>query len=208
MSPDKSRQYAGRPVAERGDERRRRFLDSALDVFSRRGYSSSTVVDICREAGLSTRQFYQCFVDKEAVLSTLYDEANARVQKAVLSSFAAGSEGFSGSLRTAVRAYVDALTADPRVTHLVVTSVVGVSDEFEEKRDRQRQQWLDGLNGFAEAAMVNGDLARRDYTLAWIALVGAINALAAAFIRAQPSPASLEELLDQVDALLWDGLLG
>ena len=36
-----------------GEERRAAILDSALTVFSRRGYHASSIDDIAREAGVS-----------------------------------------------------------------------------------------------------------------------------------------------------------
>ena len=55
------RRYAGLDADERAGERRERLLAAELDVLSRQGWSSSTVQDVCRAAGLSPRYLYEAF---------------------------------------------------------------------------------------------------------------------------------------------------
>lgn len=57
------------PVAER----RRRLLECALAVFTRRGFAASRVDDICAEAAISRATFYRYFDGKEAVLDALVE---------------------------------------------------------------------------------------------------------------------------------------
>lgn len=67
---------------------RRRLLDAAALVFSREGFTESTVKKITTEAGASRPTFYLHFKDKEAVLDELVADYRLRVQ--------AFMEGFPG----------------------------------------------------------------------------------------------------------------
>src|SRR5436309_9515491 len=49
-------------------------LDSALRLFSTRGYRGTSVRDIAEAAGVSTGNLYHHFPDKEAIFRTLLDE--------------------------------------------------------------------------------------------------------------------------------------
>lgn len=47
---------------------RRRLIEAALGVFAERGYAESTVEDIARAAGVTSRTFFRHFADKHEVL--------------------------------------------------------------------------------------------------------------------------------------------
>src|SRR5436309_15768346 len=49
-------------------------LDSALRLFSTRGYRGTSVRDIAEAAGVSTGNLYHHFPDKEAIFRTLLDD--------------------------------------------------------------------------------------------------------------------------------------
>jgi AcrR family transcriptional regulator len=56
-------------------ERSRRFiLDSALDLFSHRGYRATSMRDIAERAHVSTGNVYHHFDDKEAIYLALFEE--------------------------------------------------------------------------------------------------------------------------------------
>ena len=50
--------YAGKDAAERRDERRGRFREAGLELFGAEpGYRGTRLGDLCKAAGLSSRQF-------------------------------------------------------------------------------------------------------------------------------------------------------
>jgi len=51
-------------MTPREDDRRAQLFQAALPIFERFGYRKSTVEEICREAGMSKRTFYEEFRDK------------------------------------------------------------------------------------------------------------------------------------------------
>jgi AcrR family transcriptional regulator len=58
---------------ERSERSRKQILDSALKLFSHRGYGATSVNDIAEDAGLSKGNVYHHFPDKEAMFRALLD---------------------------------------------------------------------------------------------------------------------------------------
>ncbi len=48
----------------RSDPRRERLFEAAAPLFERYGYRKTTIEEICREAGMSKRTFYEIYEDK------------------------------------------------------------------------------------------------------------------------------------------------
>jgi AcrR family transcriptional regulator len=66
------------PVPSGEDPLRDRLLDAATRVFARRGYGGTKILDIVREAGLSTGAIYGRFSSKEALLREAVVSRSAR----------------------------------------------------------------------------------------------------------------------------------
>lgn len=58
----------------RNKDIRARVLDTALDLFSTRGYFSTSVHHIQKQAGVSIGSIYHHFTNKEAIAKALYDD--------------------------------------------------------------------------------------------------------------------------------------
>lgn len=57
-----------------GDERRRKIVQAAMDVFSRSGFSGATTRKIAEKAGISEAMIYSHFKDKEDLYSAIIDQ--------------------------------------------------------------------------------------------------------------------------------------
>ena len=57
----------------RGDRLRNQVLETALELFSERGYFNTSIHDIRRAAGVSTGAIYHHFQNKELLAKSLYD---------------------------------------------------------------------------------------------------------------------------------------
>jgi AcrR family transcriptional regulator len=82
------------------EERRAGILDAALAVFSARGFHSSSIDDIAREAGISKALIYEHFESKQGLYADLL-ERNANELFERLASALAGVGVESGAARLA-----------------------------------------------------------------------------------------------------------
>ncbi|MFJ4482998.1 TetR/AcrR family transcriptional regulator [Streptomyces longwoodensis] len=197
--------YAGKSAAERQAERRRRFLDAALELFGGTpGYRATTVAALSEAAGLSTRQFYEAFRTLEDVLAALHLQVNDWAEEAVLTAFTAARDLPLEERVTAVfRAYAGNVTADPRRIRITFVEIIGVSPRLEEQRLARRSRWVDLICAEATAAAARGEAAPRDYRLAATAFIGGVNGLLHDW-----SAGWVEAALDEVVEELVRQLLG
>ena len=60
-------------MQQRSEETRTKIMDSAIKLFSTRGFNAASVDDICEEAGISKGAFYHHFESKQALFLALLD---------------------------------------------------------------------------------------------------------------------------------------
>ncbi|MFF3463736.1 TetR/AcrR family transcriptional regulator [Streptomyces sp. NPDC002619] len=171
--------YAGKSAKERQAERRRRFLDAALQLFGDTpGFRTTTVAALSEAAGLSTRQFYEEFRTLEDVLAALHLQVNDWAEQAVTAALP-DAEDLPLAERAAVifRTYAANVTADPRRIRITFVEIIGVSPRLEEQRLARRSRWVDLICAEARAAVERGEAAPRDYRLAATAFIGSVNGL-------------------------------
>ncbi|WP_330262522.1 TetR/AcrR family transcriptional regulator [Streptomyces griseorubiginosus] len=171
--------YGGKTAAERQAERRRRFLDAALQLFGDTpGYRATTVAALSEAAGLSTRQFYEEFRTLEDVLAALHLEVNDWATAAVLEAVADADQLPLAERAAAIfRAYAANVTSDPRRVRITFVEIIGVSARLEEQRLARRAHWVDLVCAEAERAVARGEAAPRDFRLAATAFIGSVNGL-------------------------------
>ncbi|MEW9547358.1 TetR/AcrR family transcriptional regulator [Nonomuraea sp. NPDC050783] len=171
--------YGGRTASERRAERRERFLEAGLELFGgSSGYRATKIVDLCRTAGLSTRQFYEEFRTLEDVLAELHLHVNDTAERAVLAVLPQAQELDPIERYSRLfRAYAAGATADPRHTRIAFVEIIGVSPRLDRQRLDRRARWIGFLCHQAEAAAARGEIPPGDYRVAAAAFIGAVNGL-------------------------------
>ena len=171
-----SRTYAGQAVEDRQRLRRERFLESGLTVFARDGYSNSSVGAICKDAGLSSRQFYEEFTGREALLVELFDRIERDSRDAVAAALTAtAGQGVRAIIAAATRAYVESVGLDPRRARVGLVEVIGASVRMESYRIEQRRLWEGLLQAVTSDLATHGEIPVGDLEMRVSALLGAVN---------------------------------
>ena len=125
MPAVKGGSYGGVSALDRLHDRRRRLLDAGLEVIGTEGLAAATVRAVCREAGLSSRFFYESFPSVEQLAVTLIDEIFERATAAVLAAVANAGPTASDRNRVTIEAFVRELTGDPRVARFTLMEALG-----------------------------------------------------------------------------------
>jgi AcrR family transcriptional regulator len=196
----------GKTLAERRQERREALLDAALDLFGTKGYSNTTIEEICRSAYVSTRNFYEEFANREAVLIALGQRIAQQALGVLMSvEVPAGPDLRGRRTRARIQALVELLLRDPRVARLVFVESLGVSPEQEMRRRETHRAIARWLADFTiEEAMVQGRDHRRQELQA-LAVVGACNELLSDWVLSEER-SSIEELVELLVDVVLDML--
>ena len=73
-------------MQQRSEETRTKIMESAIKMFSNRGYNKASVDDICTEAGISKGAFYHHFKSKQALFLALLDSWLQTIDNAIEAS--------------------------------------------------------------------------------------------------------------------------
>ena len=197
------RRYADKTAGERLAERRARLVEAALDAFAADGYAHTSIESLCARAGVSTRNFYEHFGGREALVIALHDELNARALEAVAAAVAAADPGvLRARARAGVSAYFDVMTRDPRWARIAVVESVGVSPTAEQHRQQAIGRFADVIELEATRLAAAGLIPARDYHLTAAALVGAINGLINTWTSTPDWADRVSDVVDEATALI------
>ncbi|MET9932097.1 MULTISPECIES: TetR/AcrR family transcriptional regulator [unclassified Streptomyces] len=191
--------YGGRDAAERRAERRARFRQAGLDLFGAGpGYRATRLGDLCKAAGLSSRQFYEEYRTLEDLLADLHLYVNEVAEKAVVDMLP-GVEHLPLPQRitASTHAYVRGAAGDMRHARIAYVEIVGVSPRINRQRLQRRAVWIELLNRIADDAAERGEIPAGDYRITAAALIGAVNGLMHDWVVGWVD-ASLEEIADEL----------
>lgn len=126
-----SRPYRGVSADDRVAARRERFVAAGLELFGTRGFAGAGVKDVCREAGLTDRYFYESFRDNRALLIAVFDRVTDELFAAVAEAVVAVEPQPEPQLRAAIGAFIGALADDPRAPRVVFSEAAAAGGEVE-----------------------------------------------------------------------------
>jgi AcrR family transcriptional regulator len=173
-----SRMYRGVDTEQRRAERRERLLEAALDEFTTRGYHKTKIADLCARAGVSTRNFYEKFASKEALLLELHAHINTLAMQRMLPVLdSLGDADTLTRITTLVDAFVKAVTSDPRYPRLNYVEAPGISQAMERQHQLWFTRYVEFITAECDRAASAGLAPVRDYRLTAVALVGAATGL-------------------------------
>lgn len=169
------RAYAGESQAERVARRRLQFLDAGLQVFGTTGYRNATVRQLCRQAELTDRYFYESFENTEDLLVAVYEREFEHLQQAVLAALA--DEAAQREPMLAVERALNAvfeMASEPRVARVCWLEVLGVSPRVNDVYTRNIERFAALVVAFARQRFSTEDIDETESRMLGIALIGAV----------------------------------
>jgi AcrR family transcriptional regulator len=197
-----ARAYGGISPEQRKAERRAKLLQAGLQLFTGAGFAATKISELCTEAGVSTRNFYEEFASKEDLLRDLHDLINATAFTQVRTALTElETDDVTTRITTLLDVFVRSVTADPRAARLNYVEAVGVNAEIEQQHVRWVNTWAEFIESEALRAAATGVAPRRSYRLTAIALVGAITGLLREWQAHRP-PLAVDEIAAEIRELM------
>jgi AcrR family transcriptional regulator len=119
-SPVKSRTYSGVPAEERTRLRRERLIEAATEVFGRVGYAQATMRNICVEARLAERYFYESFDSTKTIFETVCRAQIDLMIHRVGEALALSPVMDKDFIESGMRAFLQFTQEDPRRVQIVL----------------------------------------------------------------------------------------
>lgn len=123
------RNFRGLSLEQRQAERRARLIEAGLQVYGTQGFFSVTVRDVCAEAKLTERYFYESFKNSEQLFKAIYMQLIEQQQQVVMSAVMQ-SAGLSHAqmIRAGLTVFLRSLQEDPRMARILFIDAVLVSE--------------------------------------------------------------------------------
>lgn len=173
--------------AQRDKARRRRLMDTALALFTERGYLRTPIELLCKESGVTSRYFYQLFGSREALMRATYDWVLNEVTQAVLRALStAPAAPLRQRIDHGVAAFLNAYLSDPRYAELACIQAIGISADMERHRRRVLRDFAALLEAQSEAARAAGQVPYAERGATMLAIVGAVNELVTDWLFDEP----------------------
>lgn len=173
--PEAGSLWRGTSLPARDAARREKLLAAGLELFGTVGYAATTVQGLCRESGVSSRSFYDCFQGREDVLRALYIQATEQMRSRVAGLSVNDGASVSDLLRRGVLAGVGAMLEDERLGRVCEIEAVGVSPGLESCRREQNAGIAAAIEGLLAELMRRGLIPFFDTTLVGLMVVGGMS---------------------------------
>lgn len=192
------------PKQDRAKETRQRVLDAAAQVFSERGYSTSTTNRIAEYAQVSIGSLYQYFPNKDAILRALMDQHVEAGMELLVQRTADGlPDRLEDTLRVFVRSAIDNHREDPGL-HRVLFEEAPRSPEFLDHLHHLERM---AVASTAQLLAAYPEVNVSDPTTAAQVIVATIEALVHRLI-ATPTPVAADVAEDAIVTMLCSYLAG
>jgi AcrR family transcriptional regulator len=129
------RAWRGESPDERAQQRRERLMAAALEAFGRKGVTRTTMRDICREAGLTQRYFYETFQNTEHAFDEVYNRLKQASLVRVMAALADARQDIEHLARAGLHAFYTYIQEDPRRARIML---LDASSEGHRSYERSR----------------------------------------------------------------------
>jgi AcrR family transcriptional regulator len=149
-SPPATRSYKGASIEERRIQRRERLIEAALEAFARRGIAKTTIRDICSEARLTERYFYESFRGSEEAFDAVYLHLKCQLVARVTEALSHAPMSIEALASAGLRAFYMYLKEDPRRAQIMLIDAVSASQQSQEKSHKAIREYIQMMQGLAK----------------------------------------------------------
>jgi AcrR family transcriptional regulator len=140
-------------------QRRVEIMTAAKKVFACKGFHSTTIADIAKEAGLAYGSVYWYFDSKDTLFHALMSAEGDGLRSHIAEALAASGQRPEKNwepLRVTVRAVLEFFEADKAVTKLLLRDAYALGAEFEKHLGSIYERFVDDIEKHMIAAQQRG----------------------------------------------------
>ena len=124
----KERQFKGLSLSERKQLRREKLIEAGIETYGTHGFFAVTVKDICNEAKLTERYFYESFKKSEQLFQTIFLKLIDELQHNVMQAIMQASSDPHKMIDAGLRALLTTLKDNPRMARIIYIDAMLVQE--------------------------------------------------------------------------------
>ena len=124
----KERQFKGLSLSERKQMRREKLIEAGIETYGTHGFFAVTVKDICNEAKLTERYFYESFKKSEQLFQTIFLKLIDELQHNVMQAIMQASSDPHKMIDAGLRALLTTLKDNPRMARIIYIDAMLVQE--------------------------------------------------------------------------------
>lgn len=125
---NKERQFKGLSLTERQQARREKLIEAGIEVYGTYGFFAVTVKDICNEAKLTERYFYESFKKSDQLFQTIFLKLIDELQQNVMQAIMQASNSHEKMVDAGLTALLTTLKDNPRMARIIYIDAMLVQE--------------------------------------------------------------------------------
>ncbi|CAB1220132.1 TetR/AcrR family transcriptional regulator [Acinetobacter bouvetii] len=127
-SKTKERQFKGLSLTERKQARREKLIEAGIEAYGTHGFFAVTVKDICNEAKLTERYFYESFKKSEDLFQTIFLKLIDQLQHNVMQAIMQASTDPKKMIEDGLTALLTTLKENPHMARIIYIDAMLVQE--------------------------------------------------------------------------------
>jgi AcrR family transcriptional regulator len=189
------RSYGGVSATQRVAARHERLLEAALELYGTSGFLATGVKDICRQAGLTDRYFYESFRDSGELFTAVFDRATRELLRLVAQKVGEVPHDPVAQVRAAIETFVRSLAEDPRKARVIFVESTSAGAEVDRHIRASLRQFADLVAATARPHL--SGMPEQTLRMGALSLVGAIERVMIEWQDGQLE-ATIDEVIDHL----------
>lgn len=175
----KERQFKGLSLTERKQLRREKLIEAGIEAYGTHGFFSVTVKDICTEAKLTERYFYESFKKSENLFQTIFLKLIDELQQNVMQAIMQASTDPKKMIDAGLTALLTTLQDNPRMARIIYIDAMLVQELHNQATIHETMSRFDRMiHAFVVLMMPNIDRSEREISFVATGLNGYVTQIA------------------------------
>ena len=162
----KERQFKGLSLTERKEARREKLIEAGIAMYGTQGFFSVTVKDVCNEAKLTERYFYESFKKSEELFQTVFLKMIEKMQTCLTQAVLMAAPEPNNMVTAGLSALLSAIKDDPRMARIIYIDAMLVQDLHNQATIQETLTQFDRIiQGFVMITMPNAPHSAEEVSL-------------------------------------------
>ncbi|OTG80159.1 TetR family transcriptional regulator [Acinetobacter sp. ANC 5054] len=182
----KERQFKGLSLSERKQARREKLIEAGIETYGSQGFFSVTVKDICQEAKLTERYFYESFKKSEQLFQTIFLKLIDELQQNVMQAIMQASTDPKKMIEAGLSALLITLKENPRMARIIYIDAMLVQELHNQATIHETMSRFDRMiHAFVMLMMPNIDRSEREISMIATGLNGYVTQIAIRWVMSE-----------------------